>query len=468
MMPPNGDAEWLESKRQALWAWANHAEGPYPKALFALILDPRNLRLAWGRVSRNKGRNTSGVDRITARDIEARGVEHFLKDLRRRLSKEIYRPAPVRRVQIPKNGRPNEFRNLGVPTIEDRIVQAMILQIIEPLFEARFRDTSVGFRPGRGVHMGREMLLSKLNEDREFRYVIETDIKACFDRLSHAKLLRQLSRRIEDTQVMNLIKMHLKAGAQEKGRYIRVRCGVPQGSLLSPLLSNVALAQMDEYYGKGSRKNQFWCLRYADDSVILCRGSLSSVREERRNLDRFLKHRLGVKLSGEKTMLTSLTKSGSRVGFVGYDFTRGSSGDFQLEIPEAKITSFLGSLKVRMSSMSYRIDESQMLSQVNSRLLGWGNFYQTTANATEVFFEIDRFIFELVMQWLQNKVLRFNHLSLEGGRLTSDSQHARSWTRRFEIFKLTSLLKINQGRFFDRNCGRNMKLTPTRPHQPFT
>ena len=213
--------------------------------LFNLVADPAFLLVAWDRVRGNKGARTAGVDGRTAASIaQVTGVEEFLDALRASLKDRSFRPLPVRERMIPKAG--GKLRRLGIATIADRVVQASLKLVLEPIFEADFLPCSYGFRPNRRAH-------DAVAEVRHFtshsyEWIVEGDIKACFDEISHPGLMDRVRDRVGDKRVLALVKAFLKAGILGEDRVLRENnAGTPQGSILSPLLSNVALSVLDEY-----------------------------------------------------------------------------------------------------------------------------------------------------------------------------------------------------------------------------
>src|SRR6266705_476532 len=240
------EAERRVLKIQAkLHCWA--CDDPHRRFddLFNLVADPAFLLVAWDRVRGNKGARTAGVDGLTSHYIEAvRGVEDLLVGLRASLKDRSFRPLPVRERMIPKaNGK---LRRLGIATIADRVVQASVKLVLEPVFEADFRPCSYGFRPNRRAH-------DAVAEVRHFtshsyEWIVEGDIKACFDEISHLALMKRVRARVGDKRVLALVKAFLKAGILGEDRVLRENnAGTPQGSILSPLMSNVALSVLDEY-----------------------------------------------------------------------------------------------------------------------------------------------------------------------------------------------------------------------------
>ncbi|WP_344751150.1 reverse transcriptase domain-containing protein, partial [Micromonospora olivasterospora] len=215
--------------------------------LFNLVTDRAFLLVAWDRVRSNKGAKTAGVDGATALSIVVRvGVEGFLDGLRASLKDRSFRPVPVRERMIPKPG--GKLRRLGIATITDRVVQASMKLVLEPIFEADFLPCSYGFRPGRRAHDAVAEIRYLATRPRSYEWVVEGDIKACFDEIDHTALMGRVRGRIADKRVLDLVKAFLKSGILGEDRQLReTNAGTPQGSILSPLLSNIALSVLDEY-----------------------------------------------------------------------------------------------------------------------------------------------------------------------------------------------------------------------------
>ena len=205
--------------------------------------------MAWDRVRGNKGARSAGVDGHTAYSIEAGpGVEVFLDRLRASLKDRSFRPLPVRERMIPKPG--GKKRRLGIATVTDRVVQASLKLVLEPIFEADFHPCSYGFRPKRRTHDA--VAEVRYLTSHSYEWIVEGDIKACFDEISHPALMDRVRRRVGDKRVLALVKAFLKAGILTEERELKdTDTGTPQGSILSPLLSNVALSVLDEHIAKG-------------------------------------------------------------------------------------------------------------------------------------------------------------------------------------------------------------------------
>ena len=238
-----------------------------PQRTFGVLYDKvcsrEVLWVAWEQVRRNRG--APGIDGETVEAIEAKGVEQFLCEIQMELLEQRYRPQPVRRVFIPKpDGRQ---RPLGIPGVKDRVAQAAVRIVIEPLFEASFRPGSYGFRPKRGARQA----IYDIRKWVTYGYdkVIDLDLKSYFDTIDHDLLMKLVQRRVRDTRVLRLIRRWLRAGVMLEGTVTDTVIGAPQGAVISPLLSNIYLHPLDLYWEQEVRDTKM--VRYADDLVVLCR-----------------------------------------------------------------------------------------------------------------------------------------------------------------------------------------------------
>ena len=269
-----------------LYRWAGQDQSRRFGDLFNLVCDPDFLAEAWFRVKANAGARTPGIDKATVAGIENRiGVGVFLDQIRDSLKSGEFRPVEVRQVMIPK-GKSGKFRKLGIPTVADRVVQASLKLVLEPIFEADFKPCSYGFRPNRRAQDAIAEIHHFASESINYRWVFETDIKACFDEISHSALMGRLRVRIKDKRICALVRAFLKAGVlTDLGDREETLTGTPQGGILSPLLANIALSALDDHFDRqwqqemGTRQQRAnrrrngqgnWRLcRYADDLVLM-------------------------------------------------------------------------------------------------------------------------------------------------------------------------------------------------------
>jgi len=299
--------------------------------LIKLISSNENIRLAYRNIKRNTGSKTQGTDKLTIKDISSLTVDKVIEHVQNMLKE--YKPKSVRRVFIPKaNGK---VRPLGIPTIWDRIVQQCILQVLDPICEAKFHKHSYGFRPNRSTHHAKARLESLINMAGLY-HCVDVDIKGFFDNVNHSKLLKQIwSLGIRDKELLSVISRLLKAEIQGEGIPTK---GTPQGGILSPLLSNIVLNELDWWVSdqwetfktsfnykhlgkyhvmKKSNLKECFIVRYADDFKVLCRTRSQAIKMNYAIKD-FLKSRLHLETSNEKSKVVNLKKSSSE--FLGFSF----------------------------------------------------------------------------------------------------------------------------------------------------
>jgi RNA-directed DNA polymerase len=243
---PVADVAELRVRRMQIklhrWAVADH--GFRFDDVFNFVCDPAVLVMAFERVAGNTGARTPGVDGVRADHVRSSGAEAYLDHIRTQLKAGAFRPVPVRERMIPKTG--GKLRRLGIPTIADRVVQAALKLVLEPIFEADFRPCSYGFRPNRRAHDAIAEI--HLFGSQGYRWVLDADIEACFDRIDHTALMDRVRARVKDRRVLALVKAFLKAGIMtELGEREETDSGTPQGGILSPLLANIALPVLDDF-----------------------------------------------------------------------------------------------------------------------------------------------------------------------------------------------------------------------------
>ena len=412
-----------------LHLWAARDEGRRFDDLFNLVYDPAFLVVAWERVSTNKGASTPGIDKATAAGVEARdGVMGLLGRIREELKSGSFRPVEVRRVLIPKsNGR---LRKLGIPTLADRVVQASLKLVLEPIFEADFKPCSYGFRPNRRAHDAIAEIHSLASGASNYHWVLEADIKACFDEISHTALMDRLRVRIKDKRVCALVRAFLKSGVlTELGDREDTFTGTPQGGILSPLLANIALSALDDHFDqlwqqqmstsyqrRKRRRNgmaNYKIIRYADDFVIMVSGDRHHAEELREEVAAVLEP-LGLRLAPEKTAVVHIDEGFNFLGFhIRRQRKRGTQKRYVYTKPSKKA---IQSIKDKVSEKTYRStrqqDLDELLRGLNMSLAGWANYFrQGVSKAT--FSAVDHHAWNRLMRWIRAKYAGKSGLSMK-------------------------------------------------------
>lgn len=400
-----------------LHRWAGENEGRRFDDLCNLVCDPAFLLVAWRRVRENKGARTAGVDGESARSIETnRGVEAFLDDLRGQLKERTFRPQPVRERMIPKPGS-HRRRRLGIPTVRDRVVQAALKLVLEPIFEADFRPCSYGFRPNRRA----QDAIAEIHYlgSRSYEWVLEADIEACFDSIEHTALLGRVRHRIKDKRILGLIKAFLKAGIlTELGQKEETPAGTPQGGILSPLLSNIALSVLDEHFAgcwqetmstamrRRTRRRKglgTWRLvRYADDFVVMVAGTRENAEALREEVTEVLAP-LGLRLSERKTRVVHLDEGFDFLGFAIRRRRKRGTGHRQVyTYPSKKALHALKTAMRRLTTRSSTTPPWLVLHRLNAVLRGWANYFRRGVSKRTVSY-LDSFAWRRVTRWLRKR-----------------------------------------------------------------
>jgi len=278
-------------------------------ALWDKVIRGDVLWRAWFSVFRNGG--ASGVDQVTLADVQEYGVSRLLGELATELKEGRYRPLPARRVFIPKAGDTAEMRPLSIPSVRDRIVQAAVKIVLEPVFEADMLPCSFGFRPKRGAHDALQVLIDESWRGR--RWVVETDIANCFSAIPQEKLMQAIEERVCDQPVLNLLRVILRAGVMEDGQVRRPVTGAPQGGVISPLLCNVYLHRIDRAWDV---RGHGVLVRFADDALVMCRSREQAEAALARL--RMLLAELGLEPKEAKTRIVHLQVGGAGFDFLGF------------------------------------------------------------------------------------------------------------------------------------------------------
>ena len=360
--------------QRALYRAAKADPGRRFHALYDKVYRRDVLERAWGQVRANRG--AAGIDRITLVEVERYGVARLLDELAAELRAGSYRPLPARRVFIPKPGS-GEQRPLSIPAVRDRIVQAALKTVIEPIFEADMLECSFGFRPRRSTHDALQVLVDEAWQGR--RWVVETDIANCFEAIPHDRLMAAVEERIVDRHLLKLLRALLRAGVMEQGAVRHSVTGTPQGGVVSPLLCNVYLHRLDRQW---QTRGRGMLVRYADDLVVLCR-SKREAEDALRALTVILAE-LGLELKQAKTRIVQLREGGEGLDFLGFHhrYLRGRTR-------QSRHVTFLARWPSRQAMQRARdrireLTERKRLSQpveeivqeLNRFLRGWGGYFR--------------------------------------------------------------------------------------------
>ncbi|RHW30414.1 group II intron reverse transcriptase/maturase [Neobacillus notoginsengisoli] len=407
-------ANYTNVKAQELWQTLYLCAKEKPNrrfhALFDKVYRPDILAEAWKRVKRKKG--SGGIDGQTIEKIvHDYGESKFLNELYLELKENRFHPKPVRRVHIPKGD--GNFRPLGIPTIKDRVVQMAVKMVIEPLYEADFQDCSYGFRPKRNAHQA----IARIRKaSRKAYWVVDVDIKGYFDNINQDKLMKLVELRINDKRMLKLLRKWLKAGVMEDGHFRDSATGVPQGGVISPLLSNIYLNVMDSLWLKRfSHLGEL--IRYADDFVIICKSKKDAL--ESIGVLKGIMSKLDLTLSTEKSRLVNIWDSTDGFDFLGLHhrkFRKLNKGGSEIHVM-SHIPSRKAMKKMRSKIKDYTdkrsnlyLDIDELIKGLNRKLHGFRNYYLISPIAQKWLNRIDWYVLErLCLFWNKKRNIRHKH-----------------------------------------------------------
>lgn len=344
--------------------------------LLELILDDNNLNNAISRVVRNEG--SGGIDKMSVFE----GRNYFQKhkeEIKNALRNREYKPSPIRRVEIPKPDGGN--RKLGIPIVVDRIIQQAIAQVLTPIYEEQFSNSSYGFRPNRDCHMAIKKSLEYINDG--YKYVVDMDLEKFFDKVNHDKLMQVLNNTIKDGDVLSIIRKFLVSGVMVNGVLIDTLEGTPQGGPLSPLLSNVILNELD----KELEKRELRFVRYADDCNIYVK-SIRSAQRVYESIKSFIENKLYLKVNESKSKVDIVTNDIKFLGFGFYYSTR--HNEIRVKVHHKSVKRIKDKIRT-ITSRSYSIDMKHRLLKIKQIIIGWTNYYRI-ADMKGLSMELDQMI----------------------------------------------------------------------------
>lgn len=371
--------------------WLNPRGERKVHSLVDKIYQRKNLQVAWEKVKQNRG--AGGIDGEDLAAFEAE-LEANLERLHQELKDGAYVPQPVLQRLIPKAGKPGQYRPLGIPTIYDRVCQQAMLNRLQPIFDPVFDEANFGYRAGRSTKDALSKIWQELEQGNE--WVVDADLKDFFGSVDHDKLITLVNQRVSDGRVLGLITQILEAGCVAAGKRLKTEEGVPQGGVISPLMSNILLTPFD----REMRRKGYRVTRYADDWLVTCKSrqeASAALEAAKRILER-----LGVTLHGEKTRIVHVRKG---FEFLGYKIKRGQRplrlsaekirskvrhGDLYA-FPRAKAIQHFKDQIRRRTRRKAPVSTQELIEQINPVIRGWG-LYFCKAHVRRLFNRLDRWI----------------------------------------------------------------------------
>jgi RNA-directed DNA polymerase len=403
--------------QKKLSRWATEDPAKRFTDLYSLLCNETWLRVAAHETLQNRGSGTSGVDGMTKSNFLG-DVDGYINKLKESLKTKNFEPMPVRRVYIPKSNSKKK-RPLGIPTLLDRIVQNALRMILEPIWEADFSVHSYGFRPNRSTYDAMTYIGKRLAtpSSHGYQWIIEGDIASYFDTIPHRRLIKAVKKRVADRNLRDLLWKFLRAGVMHQGSVQETLTGTPQGGLVSPLLANIYLHQLDTYmesnylnlseYERHKRRRQekanFLYVRYADDWVVLCNGTKAQAHAIKEELKGVLST-MGLTLSEEKTKVTHITEGFTFLGYrVIKEMGRNGRMIAKVEIPKAAIKKFQQKMRRILSPSSTNESLNAKIEAMNWLTRGWCEYYRCTNNPSETFKPLSNEGYWLMAHWLGRK-----------------------------------------------------------------
>jgi RNA-directed DNA polymerase len=406
----------ITKAQRSLAIKAEHNKQHRFEHLYRLICREEWIRQALKVVLSKKGSRTAGIDGVTRKHLAAQTAQDALvQEIQQELRDGSFRPQPSKRIYIPKSS--GKKRPIGISILKDRVVQMLLKMVLEPIYESDFLNCSNGFRPGRCTMDCIALLDSYINRRNKYYWVIEGDIRGAYDHINHQILLGLVNQRIADRRILRLIERFLEAGVMEEGLFTKTEVGTAQGSVVSPLLSNIYMHQFDlywwEHYGGIGRKQKekrrqegkgnCALIRYADDWLILTNGGKAEAYRLRDEFQHFLRETLKLELSLEKTHVTHVNDG---LDFLGYHIRRYTSSNDRpklLVTPSEKAQQRLKQKVKEMTARKYYRDSPLLkMRALNAVLRGWMNYYRHV-NAKKTAKDLDWWVNQRFCRWLVSR-----------------------------------------------------------------
>ncbi|MDA1980372.1 group II intron reverse transcriptase/maturase [Bacillus cereus] len=431
------------------------------KNLLKYIVDDKNIMLAYRTIKRNTGSRTAGVNGHTIETWANKSTDELIRYVRARLSN--YQPSAVRRVYIPKkNGK---LRPLGIPTMEDRIIQQCIKQVLEPICEAKFHPNSYGFRPNRSAEHAISHLSRYINVSQMF-YIVDIDIKGFFDNVNHGKLLRQIwSLGIRDKNLLSILSKMLKAEIEGEGKPDK---GTPQGGILSPLLSNIVLNELDWWISdqwdtiptekhyriqkpdgrrdnstkyralrRSSKLKEMYIIRYADDFKLVCRN-LEDAKRIYEGTKLWLKERLGFEVSEDKSKITNVTRQHSEfLGFKIKAVKKGTGYVAHLHMSDTAFKTAQEKIKDAIEDIRNKTD-AQTVARYNSRILGMQQYYKIASHINNDMTELSYIMSKRIRNRLKSVMSKSGSISKTYEKLYKNN-YKKTFVARMVLFPIADV-----------------------------
>jgi group II intron reverse transcriptase/maturase len=443
----------IAQKQRDLALKAEAMPGKRIWALFPIVCQKEWMMQAMWNVLHNRGAETAGVDGkvksmyydTKTRNLTPKAIKR-VEEICQNLKKGDYRPQPTRRIYIPKaNGK---MRPIGIPTLDDRIVQEAIRMVIEPIYESDFLNCSYGFRPSRRTMDAISVCYRSIQIIQKYYWAIEGDVKGCFDSIDHRILMKLLRKRIADRRLTDLIYKFLKAGYQDNERIYKPKVGTPQGGIISPLLANIYLHEFDKWWSKNydpDRKGKiarreahlgnFILVRYADDFIILSNGTKKATEAVKAQAAKFLKEELKLELSQEKTAITHVTEG---FDFLGFNIRKYKTRRGIIVKPaKASIQRLRNKVAGYLTRRNHDYSEVNMIRALNPILRGWANYYKFV-NSSRAFQQLQFYSNGKFLKWYRGK----HRMPLGEG-----TRKGRRWYDREEPIHLYQFLEMKSKRY---------------------